>query len=95
VFLIICNFAGTATSRLTLRTSTVPAVPQCPGVQLRSPVPGGYKYEDLAVEVGGVSDETDVVTSSAGLGPECDSELYRPVLSPGRAPHNMKATNAR
>jgi hypothetical protein len=31
---------------------------QCPGVQLGHPVAGGYKYWDLALQVGGVSDET-------------------------------------
>jgi hypothetical protein len=28
---------------------------QCPGVHLGHPVPGGYKYGDLALQVGGVS----------------------------------------
>jgi hypothetical protein len=28
---------------------------QCPGVYLSYPVPGGYKYGDLALQVGGVS----------------------------------------
>jgi hypothetical protein len=28
---------------------------QCPGVYLSHPVPGGYKYGDLALQVGGVS----------------------------------------
>jgi hypothetical protein len=28
---------------------------QCPGVYLGHPVPGGYKYGDLALQVGGVS----------------------------------------
>jgi hypothetical protein len=31
---------------------------QCSGVQLDHPVPGAYKYGDLALQVGGVSDET-------------------------------------
>jgi hypothetical protein len=31
---------------------------QCPGVQLGHPVPGGYKYGDLALQGGGVSGET-------------------------------------
>jgi hypothetical protein len=31
---------------------------QCPGVYLGYPVPGGYKYGDLALYVGGVSNET-------------------------------------
>jgi hypothetical protein len=28
---------------------------QCPGVYLRHPVPGGYKYGDLDLQVGGVT----------------------------------------
>jgi hypothetical protein len=28
---------------------------QCRGVKLGHPVPGGYKYRDLALQVGGVS----------------------------------------
>jgi hypothetical protein len=31
---------------------------QCLGVKLGHPVPGGYKYGDLAIQVGGVSNET-------------------------------------
>jgi hypothetical protein len=31
---------------------------QCPGVYLGQPVPGGYKYGDLVLQVCGVSDET-------------------------------------
>jgi hypothetical protein len=31
---------------------------QCPGVQLGHSVPGGNKYRNLALQVGGVSDET-------------------------------------
>jgi hypothetical protein len=31
---------------------------QCPGVELGHPVPGGYKYGNLDLQVGGVSDET-------------------------------------
>jgi hypothetical protein len=30
---------------------------QCPGVKLGYSVPGGYKYGDLAFQVGGVSSE--------------------------------------
>jgi hypothetical protein len=30
---------------------------QFPGVYLGHPVPGGYKYGNLALQVGGVSDE--------------------------------------
>jgi hypothetical protein len=31
---------------------------QCPGVKLGHPVPGGYKYGNLALQVGRVPDET-------------------------------------
>jgi hypothetical protein len=31
---------------------------QCPGVYLGHLVPGGYKYGDLALQVGGVPNET-------------------------------------
>jgi hypothetical protein len=31
---------------------------QCPGVYLGDPVPGEYKYGNLALQVGGVSNET-------------------------------------
>jgi hypothetical protein len=32
---------------------------QCSGVYLGHPVPGGYKYGVLALQVGGVSDESN------------------------------------
>jgi hypothetical protein len=31
---------------------------RCPGVWLGHSVPGGYKYENLSLQVGGVSDKT-------------------------------------
>jgi hypothetical protein len=31
--------------------------PQCPGIQLGHPIPGGYKYGHLDLQVGRVSDE--------------------------------------
>jgi hypothetical protein len=31
---------------------------QCPGVKLGHPSPRGYKYGNLTLQVGGVSDET-------------------------------------
>jgi hypothetical protein len=31
---------------------------QCSGVQLGHPVPGGYKYGNLSLQVSGASDET-------------------------------------
>jgi hypothetical protein len=49
-------------------------VTQCLGVQLDHPVPGGYKYGDLALQVGGVSNprHLNLVMSPAGLGTEND-----------------------
>jgi hypothetical protein len=42
-------------------------------LQSGHPVPGGYKYGDLALQVGGISDETvKYGLSSVGLGPESD-----------------------
>jgi hypothetical protein len=38
--------------------SSPQALTQCPGVQLGYPVPGGYKYGNLAFQVGEVSYET-------------------------------------
>jgi hypothetical protein len=40
------------TSTLALR------VARCPVVKLGHPVPGGYKYGNLVLQAGGVSDET-------------------------------------
>jgi hypothetical protein len=51
----LCTFLHSLASGA-MNTST--AVPQCPGVQLGHPVPGGYKYGNLALQDGGVSDET-------------------------------------
>jgi hypothetical protein len=48
---------------------------QYPGLYLGHRVPGGYNYGDLALQVGGVSNEKGVAMSSEGLGPESDSEL--------------------
>jgi hypothetical protein len=51
---------------------------QCPEERLGHPVTGGYKYGDLALQVGGVSNDTvRRGVSSEGLGPEIDSELYQ------------------
>jgi hypothetical protein len=43
-------------------------------VLLSDPVPGGYKYGDLVLQVGGVSNlrQQNMVMSPAGLGPEND-----------------------
>jgi hypothetical protein len=41
-----------------LQSYIEPRLTQCPGVYLGHPVPGGYKYGNLALQVGGVSDET-------------------------------------
>jgi hypothetical protein len=51
------------------------------------PVPGGYKYGDLALQVGGVSRIGTMVLSPAGLrwrGPAAIAN-YRPLLSSERA----------
>jgi hypothetical protein len=46
---------------------------QCEGVKLGHPVSGGYKYGNLALQVGGVSNETvKYGLSSAGLEPQSD-----------------------
>jgi hypothetical protein len=67
---------------------------QFPGVYLGHPVPGGYKYGDLALQVGGVS---GIGTIKYGL-EFCGTALarnevivnYRPVLSSERALQNNK-----
>jgi hypothetical protein len=45
-----------------------------PGLQPGHPVPGGYKYGDLTLQVGGVSNLSQkiFVMNPAGLGPEND-----------------------
>jgi hypothetical protein len=74
--------------------------PQCPGVYLGHPVPGGYKYGDLALQVEGVSGigiikyglESGGTHTPAGLrcrGP-AETVNYRPVLSSERALQNNK-----
>jgi hypothetical protein len=54
---------------------------QCLGVKLGHPVPRGYKYGDLAFQVGGSleSETVNMVMSPAGLGPEndCAGEYQR------------------
>jgi hypothetical protein len=66
------------------------------------PVPGGYKYGDLGLQVGGVSDDTGkygrefcgTATQEWLLwqGPEAIVQVnYGPVLSPERALQNNKA----
>jgi hypothetical protein len=56
------------------------------------PVPGGYKYGNLALQVGGVSDET--VKYGHGFcetRPSSDYNAnYRPILSSERVPHRDK-----
>jgi hypothetical protein len=50
------------------------ALTQCPDVYLGHPIPGGYKYGGLALQVGRVSNETVIYgLSSLGLGPQSDS----------------------
>jgi hypothetical protein len=57
--LVFLNLAGQSTytvvpeSRKRRQKGT-----QCPGVYLGHLIPGGYKYGDLALQVGGVSYET-------------------------------------
>jgi hypothetical protein len=45
---------------------------QCPRVYLAHPVPGGYKYNDLALQVGGISRIGTIKYDPAGLRSECD-----------------------
>jgi hypothetical protein len=57
------------------------------------PVPAGYKYENLVIEVGGVSDETVIYgyRSCATLTNESDCTAnYRPVLSSERTSYMKK-----
>jgi hypothetical protein len=56
------------------------------------PVNGGCKYGDLALQVGGVSDETvkygrEFCGTWTGEWQQIVRENYRPVLSSERAPH--------
>jgi hypothetical protein len=74
---------------------------QCPWLQLGHPVPGGYKYGDLALQVGGVSNET-VKYGLEFCGPSTQESLlwqgqqailqvnYRSILSSERVPHIKK-----
>jgi hypothetical protein len=67
------------------------------------PVPGGYKYGNLALQVGGVSDETVkygygiCVTQTIELreDPKLQIANCRPILSSERAPHRDKAATFR
>jgi hypothetical protein len=64
------------------------------------PCSWGYKYRDLALQVGGVSDETiKYGLNYEGLGPEIDSELYklqtRPLVRQGAPqPEDRKCPTA-
>jgi hypothetical protein len=74
----------------------------CLGLQLDHPVPGGNKYEDLDLHVGGVSNlrQRNMVMSPAGLGLENDCARGGPdavvndrlVLSSEMALHINKPT---
>jgi hypothetical protein len=70
---------------------------QCPGVLLGNPVPGGYKYGNLALQIGGVSNETvKYGYGSERLGPLSDyTANCRPVLSSERAHHRYRTVNFR
>jgi hypothetical protein len=70
-----------------------------------NPVPGGYKYRNLALQVGGVSKIETIKYSheSSGTqirqivrwrGPE-KTEKYRPDFSSKRAPHINKTENVK
>jgi hypothetical protein len=73
---------------------------QCLGVYLGHPVPGGYKYRDLALQVGGVSRigtieyvlESRETQTQAGLRWREPAAIinYRPILSSERALQNNK-----
>jgi hypothetical protein len=73
---------------------------QCPGVYLGHPVPGGYKYGDLALQVGGVSRirttkyglESRETQMRAGLRRRGQAATvnYRSVFSSERALQNNK-----
>jgi hypothetical protein len=68
-----------------------------PGGITGYPVPGGYKYGNLALQVGGVSDErVKYVSGSERLGLLSGyTANCRPVLSSERAPHRNKTANFR
>jgi hypothetical protein len=73
------------------------------GVYLGHPVPDGYKYGDLALQVGGVSRmgtlkygfQSSGTQTRTGLGMRVRPETvnYRPVFSSERALQNIKARN--
>jgi hypothetical protein len=73
---------------------------QCPGVYLAHPAPGGYKYGDLALQVGGVSRIGTIKYGLESRGTQTRAGLrwrrpvatvnYRPVLSSERALQNNK-----
>jgi hypothetical protein len=96
--------AGSNTSTVALRVvAGNEKGTQCPGAQLGHPVPGGYKYEDLTLQVGEVSNlrQQNMVTSPAGLGlkNDCAGETSNNCkrqtrLSTEEAPHiNKPATD--
>jgi hypothetical protein len=69
---------------------------QCPGVYLGHPVSGGYKFGDLALQVGGVS---RIVTIKYGIEPRGTALAkptatvnYRPVLFSERSLQINKPT---
>jgi hypothetical protein len=94
----ICHYSPQYSARLSTRPNTHTA-----HTTLGHPVPGGCKYEDLALQVGGVSNET-VKHGLEFCGtsirewllwhcPEAIVQVnYRPILSSERMPHIKKPT---
>jgi hypothetical protein len=67
---------------------------QCPGVYLGHHVLGGYKYGDLALQVGGVSRIGTIIYGleyrGTALAKPAPTVNYRPALSSERALQNNK-----
>jgi hypothetical protein len=57
-------------------------------VKLGHPVPGGSKYKNLALQLGGVSDET--IMYGYGSCASLTTANYRPIPSSERAPYMKK-----
>jgi hypothetical protein len=50
---------------------------QCLGVLMGHPVPGGYKYGDLALQVGGVSKSDKEISWDFGAKNECTGKAHQ------------------